>query len=57
MRGGRGWRRTWWLLDPDDLAKFEKAGGHSAPDKCCHVVGNGARWVMEILLDKGAVEL
>ena len=49
--------RTWWLLDPDDLAKFEKAGGHSAPDKCCHVVGNGARWVMEILLDKGAVEL
>jgi len=49
--------RTWWLLDPDDLAKFEKAGGHSAPDKCCHVAGTGARWVMEILFDKGAVEL
>ena len=49
--------RTWWLLDPDELDKFEKAGGHSAPDKCCHVTGTGARWVMEILLDKGAVEL
>jgi C_GCAxxG_C_C family probable redox protein len=49
--------RTWWLRDPDDLQKFEAAGGHSAPDKCCHVTGTGARWVMEILLDKGAVEL
>jgi len=49
--------RTWWLLDPDDLDKFEKAGGHSDPDKCCHIVGTAARWVMEILLDKGAVEL
>jgi len=36
--------------------KFEKAGGYSAPDKCCHIVGNAARWVMEILLDKGAIE-
>lgn len=49
--------RTWWLLDPDELDKFEAAGGHSAPDKCSHVAGTGARWVMEILLDKGAVEL
>ena len=49
--------RTWWLLDIDEFNKFEKAGGHSDPDKCCHVTGNGARWVMEILLDKGTVEL
>lgn len=49
--------RTWWLRDPNDLEKFEKAGGHSAPDKCSHVTGTGARWIMEILLDKGAVEL
>ena len=50
--------RTWWLLDPDDLDKFEKAGGHSDPKKsCCHVVGTATRWAMEILLDKGAVEL
>ena len=49
--------RTWWLTDPDELKKFEEAGGHSAPDKCCHVVGTAARWTMEILLDEGAVEL
>jgi C_GCAxxG_C_C family probable redox protein len=49
--------RTFWLLDPDDVRKFEKAGGHSAPDKCCHIVGTAARWAMEILLDKGAIEL
>jgi len=49
--------RTWWLLDADDLAKFEEAGGHSDPSKCCHVIGTAARWVMEILLDKGAVEV
>jgi C_GCAxxG_C_C family probable redox protein len=49
--------RTWWLLDTEELAKFEKAGGHSDPDKCCHVVGTAARWVMEILLDKGAVKI
>ena len=49
--------RTWWLLDPDELNKFEAAGGHSDPKKCCHVVGTAARWTMEILLDKGAVEL
>jgi len=49
--------RTWWLLDPEEMAKFEAAGGHSAPDKCCHIVGTGARWVMEILLDEGAIEL
>jgi C_GCAxxG_C_C family probable redox protein len=49
--------RTWWLLDPDELEKFEKAGGHSAPDKCSHVVGAAARWTMEIMFDEGAVEL
>ena len=49
--------RTWWLADPDDFAKFEAAGGHSDPDKCCHVVATAARWVMEILLDEDVVEL
>ena len=48
--------RTWWLMDTDDLAKFDKAGGHSAPDKCCHIVGTGARWVMEILLERDAID-
>lgn len=55
--------RTWWLLDSsnsvdaDDLAKFEEAGGHTDPDKCLRVVGNAARWVMEILMDEGVVSV
>ena len=43
--------RHYYFTDPDDGEKFEKAGGHLNPDKsCCRVVGNAARWVMEILL-------
>ena len=50
--------RCYYLPDPAELEKFNKMGAHSDPDKsCCRVVGNAARWVMEILLDKGAVEL
>jgi len=47
--------RHFYFPDPEDMEKFEKAGGHE--DKCPHVVGNAARWVMEILLDKGGIEL
>ena len=49
--------RHFYLWDPDELAIFEKAGGHSDPEKCVSVVGKAARWTLEILLDKGAVEL
>lgn len=50
--------RHYYFLDPDEMEKFNKAGGHSDPEKsCCMVVGTAARWVMEILLDKGVVEL
>jgi C_GCAxxG_C_C family probable redox protein len=49
--------RFYYAIDPDEARKIEEAGAHSDPNKCCHVVGNAARWVMEILLDKGAVEL
>jgi len=38
-----------------DLDKFRQAGGGTDPDKCSHNVGSAARWVMEILLEKGAV--
>ena len=48
--------RHYYFLDPEEKEKFEKAGGHSAPDKCCHIVGNATRWTLEILLHKGAVE-
>ena len=49
--------RHFYLWDPDELERFEAAGGHSAPKKCVNVVGNAARWTLEILIDKGAVEL
>jgi len=49
--------RFFYVLDPEELRKLDKAEAHSNPEKCGHIVGNAARWVMEILLDKGAVEL
>jgi hypothetical protein len=54
--------RTFYLADSDDYRKFEEAGGHDDPritgkPSCCHLVGNAAKWVMEILLDKGVVEI
>jgi hypothetical protein len=49
--------RTYYLPDPDEFQKFLKAGGHSDPTKCMHIVGNASKWTMEILLDKGVVEL
>jgi C_GCAxxG_C_C family probable redox protein len=49
--------RPFYLDDPDEFRKLEEAGGHTDPQKCMDVVGQAASWVMEILLDKGAVEL
>ncbi|MBN1191959.1 MAG: C_GCAxxG_C_C family protein [Dehalococcoidales bacterium] len=49
--------RSYRLSDPDEFQRFEEAGAHSDPAKCMNVVGNSARWVMEILLDKGVVIL
>jgi hypothetical protein len=49
--------RTYYLSDPDEYQKFLKAGGHSDPTKCMRVVGNASKWTMEILLDKGVVEM
>jgi hypothetical protein len=40
----------------DEFNKLEEAGGHSDPNKAPRIVGNAARWVMEMLLDKGAVK-
>ncbi|MFC1961685.1 C-GCAxxG-C-C family protein [Chloroflexota bacterium] len=41
--------RTFNLLDPVDQEVFDTAGAHV--DKCPSVVGNAARWTVEILLD------
>jgi C_GCAxxG_C_C family probable redox protein len=49
--------RPFYLNDPDEFRKLEEAGGHTDPKKCVDVVGQAASWAMEILLDKGAVEL
>jgi len=43
------------IQDPN--RKLEEAGAHSNPEKCPRIVGNAARWTMEILLDNGAVKL
>ena len=54
--------RIFYFADPDDVMKFDEAGGHADPRvtgkmSCCHLVGNAAKWTLEILLDLGAVEL
>ena len=41
--------RTFNLLDPDDYAAFEKAGGHV--DKCTEVSGRVAQWTAQLLLE------
>lgn len=41
--------RSFDLLNSEDWEAFEKAGAHD--DKCPSVVGNAARWTVEILLD------
>jgi len=49
--------RIFCFTDQDGIEKWLKAGAHSASDKCCHVVGNATRWVLEILLEKEVVKL
>ena len=43
--------RGYYLRDPEEFEKFEKAGAHA--EKCPSVVGNAARWVGEILWAEG----
>ncbi len=41
--------RPYYIVDPDEMAKFEAAGGHD--DKGCpEVVGKAARWAAELIL-------
>jgi len=49
--------RVYYLADPDELEKFEAAGGHTDPKKCVNIIGNAARWVIEILFEKGVIKL
>ncbi|MFC1494079.1 C-GCAxxG-C-C family protein [Thermodesulfobacteriota bacterium] len=49
--------RSFNLQDPSDWNAFIDAGGHTDSSKCMSVVGHAARWVLEVLIDKKAVQL
>ena len=51
------WGRLYYFEDPDEFAKFEKAGAHADPKMAPDIVGTAARFTLEVLLDKGAVEV
>ena len=46
--------RTFWLVDPDEFSKMEKAGGHCKV--CPDVVGNAAKWTVEIIFKKNLLD-
>ena len=48
--------RHYYWQDSGDMEEFVRAGGRDV-DKCPGVVGKAARWVMEILMDKGALKV
>lgn len=45
--------RPFFLRDRDDFMKFEEAGGHA--DKCPAVVGDAARWTVELVIREGLI--
>ncbi len=47
--------RIYCFADPEEVEKFCKIAGNE--EKCWGVVGKATCWVMEILLDKGAIQL
>jgi hypothetical protein len=49
--------RFFSLEDEDEFRKLDEAGGHSNPEKCPRIVGNAAKWTMEILIERGGVKL
>ena len=44
--------RTYHLRNDDEKQLFRDAGAHEDDDKCCAVVGNGAKWATEVILDE-----
>ncbi len=44
--------RHFYIGDEEEMAKFEKAGGHGDSQKsCCNLVGLACRWTTEIIFD------
>jgi len=46
--------RSFYLADPDEFQKFEKAGAHSV--HCPEVVGKAARWAAEVIIEAGLAQ-
>ncbi|MBN1862491.1 MAG: C_GCAxxG_C_C family protein [Dehalococcoidales bacterium] len=42
--------RPFWMVDPYEFKRMEKAGGHTTV--CPEVVGNGARWAIEVIFEE-----
>jgi C_GCAxxG_C_C family probable redox protein len=49
--------RSFNLQDPNDWQAFIDAGAHDDASKCMSVVGNAAKWTLEILIDEGVIEI
>lgn len=44
--------RAFDLRDDDQKQMFRDAGAHEREDGCCAVVGDGAKWAVELILDE-----
>ncbi|MFO7683808.1 MAG: hypothetical protein R6X34_27575, partial [Chloroflexota bacterium] len=44
--------RSFNLRNDDEKQAFRDAGAHEREDGCCAVVGDGARWATELILDE-----
>jgi C_GCAxxG_C_C family probable redox protein len=49
--------RSFKHQDPVDWQAFLAAGAHTDETKCMRVVGNAARWTLEVLLEKQIISL
>jgi hypothetical protein len=44
--------KNYYLRDDTQKQQFRDAGAHEDKDKCCAVVGDGARWAVELILSE-----
>lgn len=44
--------RSFNLRSDEEKEAFRESGAHELDDKCCAVVGNGARWAVELILEE-----
>ena len=44
--------RSFLLRDDEQKQQFRDAGAHEREDGCCAVIGDGARWATELILDE-----